>query len=224
MLTVKTIAVLNHKGGSSKTTTSTLLAGTAARRGLSVALFDIDALQTSALKWAERRAARELGDDLHAQAVVASRLPQEIEKIRNDGADLLIVDTGASSEAGALAAARVADLVIVPVHTGVMDVEGMRSTIEVADLARARGRVLIVLSSVPASRVGSDKGDDAAEAIAKMHGADLEICPIRIGRRQAWSDVMQHGMDVAELTGRDFKRAAEEATALSTFVFTRLGL
>ena len=99
----------------------------------------------------------------------------------------------------------------------------MRSTIEVTDLARARDRVLIVLSSVPASRVGSNKGD-AAEAIAKMHGADLEITPVRIGRRQAWSDVMQHGMDVAELTGRDFKRAAEEAAALSTFVFTRLGL
>ena len=47
---MKTIAVLNHKGGSSKTTTSTLLAGTAVRCGLSVALFDIDALQTSALK------------------------------------------------------------------------------------------------------------------------------------------------------------------------------
>ena len=56
------------------------------------------------------------------------------------GAQLAVIDTAPHSEASALAAARAADLVLVPLRPGVLDLRALGATGDICALAGARRR------------------------------------------------------------------------------------
>lgn len=201
------IAVISQKGGSGKTTLALHLAVAAAAAGRNTAIIDLDP-QASAAKWSDRREA-ELPVVLSAHA---SRLPQEIERVKGAGCELLILDTAPHSDAAALDAAKAADLVLVPCRPAILDMEAISNTL---DLVRAKGTPVFVVMNAVAPQ--GQEAQEAAEAIAEL---DAPVCPIQLVTRVAFSRSLITGQ-----TAQEFEpdgKAAQEITKLYAFTCTHL--
>ena len=107
-----TIALLAQKGGTGKTTLAVHVAADFEGAGGSAALVDLDP-QASAALWGDKR-----GRSPFVGAVPAARLEAALAAARRSGAGLVVIDTAPHSESAALAAARAADLALVPLRPG----------------------------------------------------------------------------------------------------------
>ena len=111
-----TIAIVSQKGGVGKTSLALNLAVAAELAGHAALIVDLDP-QASAAAWSDSREAR-------APVVVsaqAARLAEVLTTAREHGAVLCLIDTAPHAEAPALAAARAADLVLVPCRASILD-------------------------------------------------------------------------------------------------------
>lgn len=109
---MRTILVVNPKGGCGKTTVATNLAGGLAARGGDVRLLDLDR-QQSATTWLAMRPA-------HLPRV--SSLDRDREHTRNGHRAWLVIDSPAGIHGKSLAhAVKLADKVLVPVQPSVFD-------------------------------------------------------------------------------------------------------
>ena len=108
-----TIALIAQKGGTGKTTLAVHVAADFEGAGGSAAIVDLDP-QASAALWGDKR-----GRSPFVGAVPAAR---------RSGADLVVIDTAPHSESAALAAARAADLALVPLRPGLFDIAALDAT------------------------------------------------------------------------------------------------
>lgn len=201
------IAVISQKGGSGKTTLALHLAVAAAAAGKNAAIIDLDP-QASAAKWSDRREA-ELPVVLSAHA---SRLPQEIERVKDAGCELLILDTAPHSDSAALDAAKHADMVLVPCRPAILDMEAISNTL---DLVKAKNTPVFVVMNAVAPQ--GQEAQEAADAIAQL---DAPVCPVQLVTRVAFSRSLITGQ-----TAQEFEpdgKAAQEITKLYTFTCTHL--
>ncbi len=165
-----TIACLAMKGGTGKTTLSCALAVAAQRTGTPTALVDIDP-QASAATWADRREA-------NSPAVIgaqAPRLAPVLEAARNAGAAIAIIDTAPHASDAALAAARTADLILIPCKASVADIDAIGTSV---DIARMAGKTTVAVISQ--TTVGSTLIAEAHDAIA---GYDVACAPVVVHHR-----------------------------------------
>ena len=203
---MRTIALVSMKGGSGKTTLALHLASAAAEHGRNVAVLDLDP-QQSAVKWGDRREAP-------VPVVLAappSRLDLELQRVAAAGADMVLIDTPprAGSDNAALAAARAADLVVLPCRPAILDLETVASTAaRVRDVAQVP--VVAVLNGCPS------RGRTAEEAAAALVHLGVEVCPIRIGQRIAFARSLLDGRTAPELEPGG--RADDETARLHTFI------
>lgn len=193
-----TIAIISQKGGAGKTTVAVNLAIEAERGGISAAIIDLDP-QASAMGWGDSR-------EREAPAVVsaqASRLTHVLETARSNGAGLAIIDTAPHSESASLAAARAADLILIPCRPAILDLRAISQTIE---LARLAGRpAAVILNSVPS------RGTLALEAEAAIEGYEIDIAPVHLGQRAAFVHSLTNGLTAQEIdpegkAAREIKR------------------
>ena len=127
---MKVLSIVCQKGGSAKTTTAINLAVEAVRRGLEVALIDLDP-QVSACDWKDIR-----GDKPPVVAATpVPHLERALKAARDAGADLAIVDTAGRANDTASAAARVADLVLIPLQPSLADLNTVAATLDIIRLA-----------------------------------------------------------------------------------------
>jgi chromosome partitioning protein len=208
MANMKTVAVESGKGGSGKTTTTLNLAVAASIAGKTVVVIDLDP-QASAAGWKDSRTA----ETPVVVSVPPTRLPQAIQAARDGGAELVLIDTAPHSESAALAAAKAADLVLIPTRPGILDLRAIGPT---ADLAKIAGKpAYIVLNAVPP---GATRLVEDARAAAAVHG--LEIAPVMIEQRAALSHSLTAGQTAQEYEPRG--KAAEEISRLYNWLHTRL--
>jgi chromosome partitioning protein len=142
--TMKTVAIISQKGGAGKTTIAIHLAVAAEKRGMKTALFDLDP-QASASSWSDKR-------NKPSPAVVsaqAGRLPALLEQARAQSADLVIIDSAPNADAASLAAARAADLILVPCRPAAFDLNAIGTTLSLAVVAGKPA--FVVLNAVPPS-------------------------------------------------------------------------
>ena len=204
---MKTIAIVSQKGGSGKTTLALHLAVASAACGQNTAVIDLDP-QASAANWSDRREA-ELPVVLSAHA---SRLPNEIARVREIGGEMLYVDTAPHSDSAALEAARSADLVLIPCRPAILDLEAITNTL--AFLRTTGTPVLVVLNAIAAT------GQDARQAEEALSAHQVETCPVRLGRRIAFARALVSGQAAQEFEPDG--KAAREVRKLHTFVLERL--
>jgi chromosome partitioning protein len=181
---MKTLAVLMQKGGSGKTTTAFNLAVAYALGGFSTVLLDLDP-QASACRIADGR-----GDDGPiVQDCAAARLVQAIVAAADAGADMCILDTPPKAEHASLAAARAADLVIVPIQPTRLDLDALKETADILALAKTPAMVVINRAPpTPNSQVVSQTRG------VVMEGFDLPVAATVMHNRIAY----QHGMTMGQ--------------------------
>jgi chromosome partitioning protein len=182
---MQTIAIISQKGGTGKTTLALNLAVAAEASGFSTAIIDLDP-QASAKEWSKSRE-RETPVVVSAHA---SQLEEVLAAARANGAALTIIDTAPHSERDALAAARAADLILIPCRPAILDLRAMASTKELADLARTPA--LAVINAAPA------RGHLADEAADAIRGYGLNVAPATIAQRAAFVHSLTVGQTVLE--------------------------
>ena len=179
------VALVSQKGGAGKTTLATNLAVAAELAGQSTLLADLDP-QASATSWADSREA----ETPVAVSAQASRLNEVLATAREHDADLCLIDTAPHAESPALAAARAADLVLIPCRPSAFDIRAVAASRDIAQLAKTP-TAAVVCATPP-------RGQLAADTHEVLKGQGFAVAPIRIGHRVAFVHAATAGLGVQE--------------------------
>jgi chromosome partitioning protein len=200
-----TIALIAQKGGTGKTTLCLSLAVAAVQAGKRVVVFDTDP-QATACNWSDRRTLENVVV-LDAQP---GRLPTALAKAKESDVDLVLIDTPARSEQSALAAAKVADLVVIPCRPQAYDLETIPAAREIVALSGGK-LMVVVLNAVPA---WGNRHEQAIEVLGQM---EMPVCPALIGQRAAFGDSGALGQTPTEFEPKG--KAAEEIRAVYEYIY-----
>lgn len=196
---MKTIAIISQKGGAGKTTVAIHLAVAAEQRGIRTALFDLDP-QASAASWADKRNAP-------SPAVIsaqAGRLPGLLKQAAEQEADLVLIDSAPNADAASLAAARAADLILIPCRPAAFDLNAIGTTLNLA--AVAGKPAFVVLNAVPPyGRIGQ-------EARQALVDAGVDVATPVLHQLVAYAHAVNDGRTAQEYDPRG--KAATEIEAL----------
>lgn len=200
---IKTIAILSQKGGTGKTTLTLHLAVAAERSGAAAVIVDLDP-QASASGWSDLRQA-ESPVVISAQA---TRLAQVLKTAETHGASVVFIDTAPHVESAALAAARAADLILIPCRPAILDLKAIGMTIDLVRIARRPA--VVVLNAVP------PRGSLTREAGEAVEGYGIPLAPVSLGHRSAFVHALTTGATAQEYEPRG--KAAEEVVSLYTWL------
>jgi len=205
---MKTIAFIAQKGGTGKTTLALSLAVAAQEAGQVAVIIDLDP-QATACNWGDRR-------KLEAPVIVdaqPARLVRALEKAEESGVDLALIDTPARSEQSALAAAKAADLVVIPCRPQIYDLETLPNSREIVNLAGKKPS-LILLNAVPPWPGRQEEALEAAKTF------EMPVCPKMLGHRAAFGDAAALGRSVLEYDSTG--KAAEEVREVYKYIMRQL--
>lgn len=183
---MKTVAFICQKGGTAKTTSAINLAVEALAYGVKVVLIDLDP-QVSASNWFDLRENPE-------PAVITPQVPhldRVLAKAAENGADLAIIDTAGRTNDAALAAAKAADLVFVPLQPSLLDLGTVKATLDIIRMGGSPPAIAL-LTRVKASGTSHE----AAAEWLKQH--KLEVAPVTIGERVIYQHAYARGLGVGE--------------------------
>ena len=126
----KIIALLQKKGGSTKTTTAINLTMALKEKGFNVILCDMDKEKPDAIFWADN------GDELTDLVIplFESNPKPKVEELKLKY-DYIIIDTPPQFEAAALKAALLADIGIIPSSPSALDINALENAAECAVMA-----------------------------------------------------------------------------------------
>lgn len=206
---MRVIAIISQKGGAGKTTLALSLSAVAEQRGYQTVLFDLDP-QSSAGKWGARRE----GAPPDVVDAHAPRLPAAIAGAGRQGRTLAVIDTAPHANDAARKAAEVADVVLVPARPDLIDLEAIGESLDAAE--RANRPAFVVLNAVPPNHPSGD------EAAASLAANGVQVCPVRVHRRQAFSNAYTEAEGVGEWEPGG--KAAAEIEALWRWLCGRLGM
>lgn len=171
---MRTILVMNSKGGCGKSTIATNLAAYYAREGRSVALADFDR-QRSSLQWLEARSPERPRIEGLAGYESGFRLPRS--------ADVVILDAPAAVHGGEMSAlVRRAQTILIPVLPSATDMRAtarfVRDLLLVGKVTRKETRLATIANRVPAASMLTR----AAEAILNRVELPYHSVPSQIYR------------------------------------------
>jgi chromosome partitioning protein len=207
---MKTIAILSQKGGTGKTTLALHLAVAAEAAGHVAVVVDLDP-QSSASGWSESRKQ----DGPTVVIAHAPRLGSILHAAASNGAGLALLDTAPHSQADALIAAQAADLILIPCRPGILDLRAIGATVQIARLANKSAAV--VLNAVPPN--ARSLAQEAEEAV---RGYGVEVVPVRLTQRAAFSHALTAGSTAPEYEPEG--KAAGELQHLYLWACQRVGM
>ncbi|MBF0395050.1 MAG: ParA family protein, partial [Alphaproteobacteria bacterium] len=201
---MKTIAILSQKGGAGKSTLARALAVAALEDGRPAAIIDADP-QGTVLAWAGRR-------DAKAPAVAGlDGLPLERTAARWEeaGAEVLLLDTPPHATALIGIAAKLADVILIPVRPSPDDLAAIGPTVEIA---RQVGKPFgIVFNAAP------PRG--AALMLARAALTTFgHVCPTAVVERLGHQYASAEGLTILEREPRS--PGAEEVRAVWRWVLS----
>lgn len=203
---MKVIAIIGQKGGTGKTTTATGLAVASVQAGFLTAILDLDP-QTNAANWRDRREA----EGPAVESIQPGRLRQTLKAAEATGAAFVFIDTPGKSDTAAIEAARVADLVLIPVRPQIFDLETLAA---VRDALRVAGNppAYVVLNGIHPSATRSPS--EQRDVIANAFG--LPVCPVHLSHRAVYAEAPASGRGPQEIDPDG--KASIEIEALFAFV------
>jgi chromosome partitioning protein len=191
-----TVALIAQKGGTGKTTLAVSLAVAAGQVGMTSIIIDLDP-QGTACNWKDRRKS----DGPIVIDAQPGRLAAALAKAEENGVDFAVIDTPARNEQSALAAAKAADLVLIPCRPQAYDLETIPNTKEILTLAGNKPAI-VILNAVPP--VG-DRHEQARELLSRLQ---IPVCPYMLGHRAVFGDAGAVGQAAQEYDQKG-KGAAE---------------
>jgi len=205
---MKTVSFLSQKGGTGKTTLCVHLAVAAERAGKSAVILDLDP-QASSAAWKDNRT-----DEAPVTVSLQfSRLSQTLSASSQGGAAVAFIDSAPHSDQVAMAAAEVADLILIPCRAGILDIRAIAMTAKIAKLAGKPA--FVVLNALPAQ--ATSLISEVGEALA-VHG--LELAPVTIHQRAAYAHSLIDGRVAMEFEPKG--KAAAEMTELYQWLATKV--
>jgi chromosome partitioning protein len=182
--------MLSRKGGSGKTTLAVHLAVQAQHAGLRTLLIDLDP-QHSAADWWRARAA----DTPQLVETEPGSLRDVLEAARDDGVDLVVVDTRPSAERDAALVAGLSDLILVPTRPAILDLRAILGTIDV--IKGAARRSLIVLNACPPPR-GAGEATLTGDARRAVGAFGVPVAAVPIVNRMTFANALLTGLTAGE--------------------------
>src|ERR1700759_1210838 len=179
------IAIISQKGGVGKSTIAVHLAAEAQAQGQRVLLLDLDP-QGSAMEWANRRGDR----PPDVSGANPASVGKEINRARDDGYDLVLIDTAPHADHAALQSARAADLVLIPCRPSTFDIAAISATLDLCKLANKQS--VVVINAAP---IRSRVTVEPEAAIAEKGGT---VSAVVIRQRVAFQHCMIDGRTAAE--------------------------
>jgi chromosome partitioning protein len=140
-----------------------------------------------------------------------------MESIAAAGADICVIDTPPKAENASLAAAKAADLVVVPIQPTRLDLDALAETAEILTLAKKP--VLVVINRAPTSHL-SDLVDQARRFI--VEGYSLPVAATILHNRLAFQHAMTAGLGVLEFEPKG--AAADEIRSLFSEIIRLAGI
>lgn len=207
---MRTIAFINQKGGTGKSTLAACLGVAAREAGERVFLIDMDP-QKSLLKWGHRRRDKEVP----VEAVSETKLESVLSALGRGRVSLVLIDTPATDSPAAEAAMAASDLCIIPARPTIFDIWSSESTRgKLKTLQREYVFALTQCSPMP----DNARVKDGASALEAM-GALLQpfICA-----RVDYQEAARQGLGVTEFSSDG--KAAEEMRQLWLSVQRRCAL
>jgi chromosome partitioning protein len=215
---MRTVAVVNRKGGAGKTTLAMNLAGVLAERKR-VVVVDADP-QQSAVRWGEQRQDGRLPFDvvaLDAEAGVVEFKTGVLDRAATSAASLVIIDCPPELADATMVALLMADLALVPVGPSPLDLWAAESAVALtgdARQVRGDGRPLVAL--VPSRlMVGTVLARELGPALARIG----PVAP-GVALRVAVAEAAIGGETVAEYAPGS--PADQEFRAVARYVADRL--
>jgi chromosome partitioning protein len=201
---VEKLSLLGEKGGCGKSTAALGLAVAASLAGIETAVIDLDP-QATATNWSDRR-----GKDYPAVvSCQVSRLNHVLHVAEQQGAQFAIIDTPGKSTDAAIAAAKVANFVLMPIHPQMYDIETLDKARDILTLAgNPPHAVLINLAPLQGRR-----HIETQEALIQ---AGFTVCPTVLFTRVAHGDAGNIGLTAQEYAPRG--KAAHEMVALYSYI------
>lgn len=129
-MTAKVIALLQGKGGSSKTTTAINLMMAIRERNIDCILCDMDEPKPDAIFWADN--GEEMND--YVFPLFESNPKPVIDRLKEKH-EYIVIDTPPQFEAAALKAALLADIAIIPCSPSSLDMQSLEKAAECAVMA-----------------------------------------------------------------------------------------
>jgi chromosome partitioning protein len=123
---MKVITVAAPKGGSGKSTVASVLAVRAAMESARVAMFDLNADQASLTQWWVLR-----GEPMNPRLIEPENLARDIEVLKAEGFDWLIMDTPPIDTDLIELAVLKSDAVVIPVRASVFDIGAIEAIVEI---------------------------------------------------------------------------------------------
>lgn len=211
---MKTIAFICQKGGSGKTTLAVNLALAAVLRKKTVLIIDTDP-QGSALAWFGHRQ-QQRGNAPEVATIKADmrEIPLLLKEAKKGKADLVLIDTAGHSSKTTLAAAELADFVLVPcVPTSLFDIEAMTQTFDIFRLTKTPAA--LVFNKCRAGAFARDMREN-------LEGQGFKIVPPCIAARTSVEWATFYGQSVSEYEPEN--QAAQDIDALYLHLKERLKL
>jgi len=207
---MKVISIISQKGGVGKTTLAITLAVEASRHEKNTILIDLDP-QASASFWNDNRK-EDLGPAIIA--IPPARLEHYLKASQETGVDFVFIDTPPFAKDIAYDAAKFADFVLIPARPAILDIIAMTRTV---DLIKAFSKnAAVVLTFCP------HVGKEIEETEEAIHQLNINLCPIFIGNRIAFSRSQQSGLSAQEYEPKG--KAAEEIKQLYEYMCIQVGL
>jgi len=204
---VQIFSLISQKGGAGKSTLARQLAVLAGESGASV-LIDRDPQETSTKWWQRRQGLQPLperpdlldldGSDLSAATKALAKRP-----------GVVFVDTRPAVAEPEAEAARVADLVIVPVRPSSDDLEAVGETLKI--LRRLDKRAVVIVNAAK----NEVRARDARAALSRY---PVPVCPTHIGDRAVYLDAALEGRGIGEMRGAAARDAHAELRAVWTWI------
>jgi len=204
---MQVLTIASQKGGTGKITLSAHLAVEAELAGAGpVAVVDTDPQGSLAAWWNTR-----VADTPLFAAVNIAQIQEHLALLREQGINLVIIDTPPQRIDTIEAANTVADLVLIPARPSPHDLRAVATLVDMVEQA-GNQFCFVVNGATPRSTIATD----AVRALAE-HG---KVAPVTVHHRVDFAASMIDGRTVGELASHS--RSAEEITSLWKYVFTQL--
>ena len=202
---MKIWTITNQKGGAGKTVLATNLATEGSRAGLKTLLIDLDP-QQSATKWWE---ARESDSPLLIKCLY-NQLVENLNLAKEQGFDLVIIDTAGREGLKHTEAIEKATFAIVPCQPSLDDCRSALPTVDL--IKRFNTSFAFVITRCPAN------GEDLQEAKNSLSALGL-VCSTPTVERKCYKRAYAENLSVSEYDTRD--KGAGEIKAIFRWVSSK---